>query len=253
MNKTYFDKRRERINQKLKVLLSRPDFKVEIEQLRKKWSLPPEGIKDENESAKWQEWLEVETDKYFDENRSIERSKLDRLAKEKKFREREEEQKLFNQQAPLNAYHRDIEKLIDTFKLPPDWHHPLQRYLMFNESDNMWIPLNNATVQTTWDWDHGGKSQLSILINASTTIDDIKFIWPQVKRLQRRLNDKTQDKFQPIPNLDRDKRIYELAEQETSYEDIASQIKKEFKISRNFGYEDVSRALSRYRKRLGHQ
>ncbi len=251
MDQEYFDKQRERIKQRVKILLAKSDFVAEVKYLREKWSIPPGGLQDELENEKWQSILPESSDKYFDDNLEFEREKLDRLTKEGKLRERENEQKRFNDMAPLNAFHIDIEKLISKYKLPTDWHHPLERYLMFNDPTNMSIPINNATVQITWDSNR--KMQLSILINANTTQKDIKFIWSDVMREQKRMNDRVGKKYQPIPNLDRDKRICELADQNTSYNDIATKIQEEFGEGDNFGFEDVSKALYRHRKRIGHK
>ena len=114
----------------------------------------------------------------------------------------------------------------------------------------MSIPITTI-VQTTWDAD--GERRLSICINADTTIADIKAIWSDIKYQQMKLRDSKSKKYQPIPNLERDKRIYELASQKMSYEEIAQKIIGEFGESEDFGFENVSKILFRYRKRIGHE
>lgn len=252
MNETYFDKRRERINQKVKVLVARPDFQTDIAQLRNKWNVPPDGIKEEDKIQEWYHWLDEETDKYFKEKWPAQRSYLESLAKDGKLAEKEESRKQFNASAPLNAFQSDVGVLVNKYKLPQEWHNPVKRYLLFDSSHNLGVPLGNVSIQIAWD-DKTGRRQLSLILNADTTIEDIKSFWPQVMLEQARLRDKTTKKFQPIPNLDRDKRICELAEQGKSYEDVATVIRGEFKVKSTFGYDDVSKALHRYRKRLGHK
>ena len=69
MNKAYFDKRKERINQKLDILHARLDFQTDVSGFRKRWDIPQDGIKTEEDNHAWKMWLEKETRRYIDEHR----------------------------------------------------------------------------------------------------------------------------------------------------------------------------------------
>lgn len=71
-----------------------------------------------------------------------------------------------------------------------------------------------------------------------------------VKEEKAKLHDYDDKKFQPIPNLEIDKRVYELKQQNKTYEQIATQINKDFPHL-SYSYKDVSDSLQRHKKRLG--
>jgi len=249
---SYFDKRRERNNQKLKILLSRPDFQADIAELRKLLNIPQDGFQDEDTYTRWEIKLELDTQKYFTENWPSMAEKLQELKQKGMIAEFEQEQQVFNQKAPRNYLHYCIWRLVHKYKLSTLWRSSLKRYVLFNDVENLWIPAGNTTMEIKWDKKTGHR-ELSLIIYADTTLEDVKAIWPEVMKQQKELQDKEGDKFQPIPNLKRDKRIYELSEKKMSYEEIASEIKEEFNVPTSFGYDDVSKALNRYRKRIRHQ
>lgn len=248
MKSDYFDKRRERNKQKLEVLLSRKDFQKDITELRKLLKIPEEGFTDENAYTMWEINLELETQKYFKENApSI--MQLQELKEKGQMAEFEREQLVFNQKAPKNFINYCIWQLTHKYKLSTQWRSSLKNYVIFNNVECFWVPASNISMNIKWDKKTGHR-ELSLIVYANTTLEDIKAIWPKVMEQQEYLQDKDGDKPQPIPNLKRDKRIYELAEEGMSYEHIASEIKKEFKVPSSFGYDDVSKALNRYRKRI---
>jgi len=249
MNKQYFDKRRQRINQKLEVLFERRDFRNDVKILRDKWHLPQEGIKDEGKNQEWHYWLDAETDRYVEENWAKSKEKMRQLIEQGKLIKREEENKRFNASVPINALYHDVWNLLHKYRLPASWHNSIKRYLLFNDQNNLWIPLGNITMQITWD-EKTNHRQLSLILNADTTLVDVKSIWKMVKLEQKRLQDKTAEKFQPIDNLKRDTRILELENEGKSYEEIAEVIRQEYGLP-DFGYENVSKILPRIKKRFG--
>ncbi len=250
MNKDYFDKRRERNNQKLEILLSRPDFQGDIAELRKLLNIPQDGFTDEDTYSLWEIQLELDTQKYFTENWPSMSERLQKLKQQGKIAEFEQEQQVFNQKAPRNYLHYCIWRLVHKYKLSTLWRSSLKRYVLFNDQDNLWIPAGNTTMEIKWDKKTGHR-ELSLIIYADTTLADVKAIWPEVMKQQKQLQDKTADKFQPIYNLKLDKRVYELWKLgNKTYEQIAEVLRVEFNLP-HFIYTDVSNALKRYKKRFG--
>lgn len=89
MKKNYLEKRKDRLEQKIKLLVSRPDFQKEILELRKKWNIPLNGIKNEEDNQNWNRKLLIDTDEYYTKNWPRERKKIIELREQGKFREAE--------------------------------------------------------------------------------------------------------------------------------------------------------------------
>ncbi len=248
----YFEERELRVNQKLKILLERKDFQTDIAVFRKKWNISKGGFKTEDGYREWMGWLETQTDKYIDENWSKCRAELQELSKQGKLSEREELNRKFNHQSPRNAFHYEIHNLLFKHKIPTSWYSGMRLYLLSNDLGSARVPLNNVTVQITWN-EQTGERQLSLLLTADSTMDDVKAVWkPLVMPELRKLHDYSVVKGRYKPNLELDKRVHELWKAgDNTYEQIAEVIKSEFPISSNFMYTDVSNALKRYKKRFG--
>lgn len=249
MSKAYFDKRLERIKQKLGILYSRPDFQLDVAEFRKRWNIPDDGIKTEENNHEWRVWLNEETNKYVEKHLPEHQKEAQELFLQNKLIGRDDLNKGFNAKVPRNAFRLEILRFLKKYKIPFQWEEITRRYLLFNKDVEQHIPLNSVTLQENWDFDIGSW-QLSLLLSADTTLEDIKAIWPLVKEEQSKLHDYDDKKFQPIPNLEIDKRVYELKQQNLTYEKIATQINKDFPHL-SYAYKDVSDSLQRHKKRLG--
>ena len=62
MKNDYFADKTKRLKQEIEVLVSRPAFQKEIADLRKKWDIPQDGIKTEEDNQEWNHKLDVATD-----------------------------------------------------------------------------------------------------------------------------------------------------------------------------------------------
>jgi len=204
----YFLKRDERIKQKFEILLARPDFQNDIKKLRRKWNISPDGIKTEETRLEWFHWLDNETDQYVDKYWPECRRQMRELVQKDKLHDRQDLNDEFNKKVPRNAFHHEISHIVFKFKLPSSWHSSIRHYLLFNNQDNVRIPLNSVSLLLTWD-SKTGERQISLTLQADSTIDDIKAIWPLVMVEQKRLHDYGK-KYQPAPNLTLDQRSYEL-------------------------------------------
>lgn len=244
MKNDYFEEKTKRLKQEIKVLVSRPAFQKEIADLRKKWNIPQDGIKTEDDNQEWNHKLDVATDEYHETEWPKCRAEIDRLNKERKFREAEEKRKEYNAKAPLNEFREDIWSVVRKYRLSPRWHTGIRRYLLFNDPDNLNLTAG-VTIVNTWE---NGMKRIALEIDSDTTLKDIRHIWPWVKRMQEGLMYKKADKFQPIKNFDRDKRIYELEQEGKSEKEIGDTIQQEFGDS--LDYNEINIAVNRYKKRL---
>lgn len=244
----YFKKHNQRLAQKILLTFSHKKFQEDMAILRKKWNIPAEGIKTEKENISWHRKLSDDTTKYFEKNREAQRNLVLKLESEKKWQEADKQRKEFNKVAPLNSFQNDLWQIVLKYKLPHSWKDSVKQYLLFNYLNNLSTPLT-VTIENSWNMDTMTKS-LSLLIDADTTLDDIKAIWPSVMEEQKTLSDYNPAKFQPIPNLLLDKRVFELKNLKKTHSDISNTIESEFGKS-NLAYKDINEAVRRHKKRLG--
>lgn len=241
MSMHYFEERKKRLAQKIKILISRPSFQKEILDLRKKWNIPLDGIKTEEENQDWNEQLLIDTDKFYKDNWPKEIKAIIDLRKQGKYKEADALKKEINGHAPLNELSNDLWDIIKKYRLSPRWHNGIRRYLLFNDPKNMQIP---AGVTAKWDWENGIR-RVSIELDEDTTLRDIKDAWSWIRKMYR---GKPADKYQPIPNFDRDKRAFELEQEGMTLNKIADIIQEEFGDA--LDYNELNIAIKRYKKRL---
>lgn len=247
MKLSYIKKASERAQQKVKVLVNRPDFQEDIIELRKKWNIPLEGIKTEEHNRTWNRNLSLSTQKYYDEEWPKHKAELKHLSTSGTYKEYEKRKDELNDAAPLNAFEKDIKSILKKYLLNPKWRHPIRRYILLNDPDNMNISIGVTIAGHLNDYEPV-EYQLCLHIDEDTTLEDIKEIWSDVKAHQERLIYRKQKKFQPIPNLDRDKRAYDLQNAGENPENIEKILQEEFGVA--MGYDDINTAIKRYRKRL---
>ncbi len=236
-----------RIKQRARLTLANPDFQKNVAEIRERFSIPQEGIKDNDQSEKWHHNFYLSNDEYFEKN--ISRIKIEELELEKgkKFKEAFNLRRQFNKDAPINALDICIKKILEKHRLPLGWHHSIQRYILFNNLDSMWI-VGNVTVREDFDLDTD-LVQLSIGIDDSTRLEDIKKAWSRIKFHQKRLASYTKKKFQPIKNFDRDKEAYELSVSNKSNDEISDILSE--KYDKNYTYVDVASFIKRHKQKIG--
>lgn len=241
MKKDYLEEKKKRLAQKIKVLVSRPAFQKEIDDLRVKWKIPSDGIKNEEDNQNWNMQLGIDTDEYYTKNWPKERAEIIKLRQEGKFREADNLKKQINADAPINAFSEDIWSVVRKYRLSPRWYNGIRRYLLFNDPKNMQVP---AGITVAMNWDNGIK-RISLEIDDDTTLNDLKHVWKWARKMRK---GRLSDKFQPIPNFDRDKRAYELELEGRTEKEIGDIIQEEFGDS--LDYNELKIVIKRYKKRL---
>lgn len=247
MKKEYLDKLHQRAKQKAKLLINRPDFQEAVIILREKWNIPLEGIKNEKGNQKWERELDQTTEKYFQEEWPKHRKELELLNKPATYGQYKQRMQELNNLVPLNAFGLAIKSILKKCELNPKWENSIRRYVLFNDINNMSLPVGVTITSHISNFDPA-EQWLSINIEEDTTLEDIKKIWPEVMEHQKNLVYKKQKKYQPIPNLERDKRIFELSKEGKSSETIANTINTEFDDAMDENQTQI--ALKRYKKRL---
>lgn len=243
----YLTKAAKRAQQKAQLLMGRIDFQDDMKKLRAKWSIPKDGIKGNKASEAWHRWLNQITDEYQEKEWPQVRKKVIKLKTHGEFSEGDKLEKKFNAAAPLNVFQTDIRWLIKKYRLPPLMTDAVRSYLLFNRAHNLSSHPRVAIQHSVGS--NGAFGELYLIINADTTLEDIKSFWPMVKGLQKYQPDYRQAKRQPLKNLKRDQRAYELRESKKTYGEIAKILSQEYK--KIFTYSDIPSLIKRHKKRLG--
>lgn len=236
-----------RSKQRAKLLIANPDFQQEVKLIRTKFNIPLDGIKSNEESQEWHHQFYESHDIYLKTNRVRVREEIKKLDHEKKFSEGFDLHTKFNNEDPVNALNIAIKFILKRYKLPLNWLHSVQRYILFNSIDLMWVP-GNVIVHQEIDQDTDLR-KLSIEIDDTTTLDDLKHAWPLIKFHQKKLESYVNQKIQPIKHFERDQKAYLLKKEGKTPEEIEKAIQDEFDITMN--YDDINKAITRYKKRVG--
>lgn len=245
MKQEYVQKTSGRQKQFIKVLVSKPSFVGAISILRKKWNIPEQGIQSQSELDKWYQKLDEDTEQYLGKRWPSKKQELIELRSEDNPTEHKKVQDNFNNDIPRNAFLIDIKRLAHEQKLSPRWVDGIKRYLLFNNPGNMGIfigPVINTKIDMEFEME-----TISLEIEADTTLEDIKAIWPEIKEMQLRLPYTKQKKFQPLRKFDRNKKAYEMHQQGQKYREIADMFSKDGKT---IGEEDVAKMIERYKKKV---
>lgn len=240
-DKRYFEKQKERLEQRIKVLINRPDFQKDILFLRDKWKISKDGLKNDDDYGKWSDTLLERTDEYYDKNWPEEKKKIIELREKGRYDEANEIRNKINKRSPLIEFGDDIWVMIINYRLSPRWYEGIKHYLLYNDSKNMGIPAG-ATVLNNWEH---GIPIVSIQFDKDTTLEDIKRAWSWARKMYK---GGVSHKYQPIKKFDRDKRIYELEKKIKDWKEIAEIIENEF--GDDLGYNEINIAINRYKKRL---
>ncbi len=244
MKNEYIQKASSRLKQAIKVLVNKPSFLDAVLNLRKKWEIPNEGFKLQADLDKWYQKINEDTEEYFNQFLPSKRQELVELRSKGNLTERKKTQDEFNNKAPRNAFLFDVNRLTHEQKLSPRWIEGIKQFLLFNNPDNMGMFVG-PVISTKFDLEFGTET-ISLDIEANTTLEDVKAIWPEIKEMQARLPYTKQKKFQPLRKFDRNKKAYELHQTGKKYREIADEFSKD---GNTIGEEDVAKMIERYKKK----
>jgi hypothetical protein len=215
LEETAKKRRKEFFKQQAELLLSNPAIQSSIADLRKELQLPPSGFDTEQLADKWKDehWHYI----WFDDDNDPE--------------------------APTD---KAITKILQDNRLPSGWHHSLKRYLFLNNPDDMQLPteLGIGIIKNK----DTGQPEVHIIINETTSSDDIVAEWYRVEWYKDQLPYRRVKKRQSIYNLKTAKRADELHKAGMKPAKIALRLQEE-KLGNYSGYE-ISQLLKRYKNRV---
>jgi len=228
------------------LITSRPDFQDEVLLFRKIFNIPIQGLKSNEAAEQWHHEFYQSDDNYLKSVWPKKRKEILKLKKEGKYEEAEGLQKQFNNGVPINNFRIKVKTLLKKYKIPFRWENSVKRYVLFNDVEKMWIPLN-VFIKIEQDEDTG-LDQLFIGIDDTTTIEDIKYFWPSIRFHRDRLYSKTKKKFQPIKNLEMYKEAYDFKCGKKTLNWIADYLS--VKYDKIYSDTDVSDFIRKYKKNM---
>lgn len=246
---TYIQERLEKGRQKAKLLASRPDFQQDIATLRATWDIPQKGIKNPDQAQRWYRDLLRKDVDYKQKHWPKTRKTI--LALKKKdtvedLRKAEQLQKEFNKRTPLNNFKNDINNLVTKYNQSPQMRDAIESYLKCNVLEFLAGQIGVTIHESITEDD---QVTLSLIITEHTTLRDIKAVWPTIKMHQEMLPYYKRAKQQPIPNFDRDQKIFELYQGGKSSTEITQIVNKSFRPT--ITYAEISKIVQRHKKHLG--
>ncbi len=248
MDEDYLDKLAKRQMQKIKLLVSRPEFQKDILVLREKWDIHKKGFKNEKENQKWNRELWDKEQKYFATEWPKYRDELLILRNNPKtYMEHKRRQQEINNAAPINAFQIDIRVIMKKYQLSHLWDTAIKRYLLFNDLEKMGMFLGPVIVT---EEDRYGFRKVLLDISDGITFDELKEFYSEIKNFQAGFGNNKQKKFQPLKRFDRNKDAYELRQKGKSLKDIAEFLREKYKEP-DITYADISDFIRRHKQRLG--
>jgi hypothetical protein len=241
----YLKRFQERTHQEAKLLSARPEFQAAIKKLRQELGIPNKGLKSE-EVGPWHDKLYQADERYFAEEGPKLRKKVRDLRSEKKVREAEQAIEEFNNNSPFNHYKISVRRLMMELRIPASWTVGVEHYLLRNLQSGL---VREALRIRKLVGDETSPDELSIVIEKDTTREDIIDLWAFIESAQRRLPQRAQQKYQPIPKLDQSLRALALRHEGYTYKEIAEKLTVEF--GEEVGWTEIGTILRNIRNRLG--
>ncbi len=145
----------------------------------------------------------------------------------------------------INAIRKDIITLIKKNQLNPKIMSGLIGYLWSNKEQALMMTMLSPVVKKTVNED--GFEEISVVIDENTSHADYVDAWKRVLEFRDDLVYKKRKKQQPIKNLKRDRRIFELWGESKTSRQIADTIYDEF--GEVIGYEYIPILKKRFQNR----
>jgi len=256
------DKHKERVsryNQRFKILVSRDDFQKDIARFRKKWEIDPDKLKSTDEHQAWwhqhyvnaDNWERDNWPKYRQELIELQKAAIDVNNKSVTYIQYLDRQKEINDMRIINAYFKDLREFLAKYKLPPKWKQAVQSYIFSNEAQYrgpVGLTIRTSFVDSDDDVE---KDEVSIVLDAYTTKQELMDEWPRIKFHLDKLKHKQQNKFQPIDDevFKRNRQAYTLKQQGKTYEQIAKKLSEDYDTI--YSYEDIPTMIRNYKKLSG--
>lgn len=190
--------------QRVQLLIYNDEFYNDVTELRAKWSIPQYGFDSLDEGV----------------NSMLERDP--------------------NKES--GSFLGDIHDVTSKFNLTPNWSTGIMCYVLTHDEQLMLAAVGLPTERISLS--ENGSDEITINIDEFTTLEDIKTLWPEIKKAQKDVSTSEQEKQQPIPNIDRYIRAKQLRSEGKTSNEIADILTDE--AGKTISYDDVNTYIHRF-------
>lgn len=228
------------LEQRLELLKLKPEFLLDVKEFRRRWKLPTRGLKDDNERAEWDKWLDG-----YDKEEKIKFEANPNSTEKDVF------------QLPNYLYSYEFHELARKYKFHENIEHIFKNYIFFNDFYKDYL-LNlkinkNARVrlftQSEFGNEYKDKDRIYIEIFSDTTIEDMAKTWKSVKCKQKKAIGYKDGRRRPKVYLERDIFIWKLSRKGLSHEEIREQIKNLPTCGKIY-IQDISKIIAKISKKI---
>lgn len=240
------------INKQLALILSsNQNFQNSVSAIRTQFDIPAEGVPIGEPITKWKQEFWRKSEQWQNQNWPSWRVKIASLEKAGRISDVNKLNKEFNQNVPLNKFKRETKKLLVKCRLGLNWLDGVEAYVISNDINTL-QPKTTVWVQTKTD-EIDQLKEISIVVDKTTTWEDIRFMWPMVEELQENLLEKAPQRQKISKQLEHGLLALKLLKEKKSYKSIATQINKDFHLPEAERYDDtqIPDLLKNTRRKLG--
>lgn len=240
------------INKQLALILSSNQiFQNSVSAIRTLFDIPTEGVPVGDPLTKWKQEFWQKSEQWQNQNWPSWRVKISTLEKSGRISEAHKLNREFNQNVPLNKFKRDIKKLLVKRRLGLNWLQGVEAYVISNDINTL-QPKTTVWIRTESD-EFDQLKEISIIVDKTTTWEDVRFMWPMVKELQESLLEKAPQRLKISKQLEHGLLALRLLREKQSYKAIATQINTVFHLPKDDQYEDfqIADLLKNTRRKLG--
>ncbi len=216
MKKEYLDNASKKLQQETAVITANPEFQADVAELRVKWNIPKGGFTNTDDVQNWHGWLNKQSEQWRLEQWPKYRMPLLKLKEAGQLKEYTDENARINKLNPLNDFYQEVGSLLKKYRLRPGLKDGIRGYLLVNHlGHNLGVAIRTQEDPLT------GFTELQLIIDENTTLNDIKAMWSAVNFHQNQLQYKKRQ-LRERPQDERDKRAYELTKLEGKSAKVAA-------------------------------
>lgn len=169
----------------MKLLISWNKFQADVLQLRKDFSMSPEGFLNSEELKKWDKKLCQNSDDFWETKDYKNRKKKLLLLKEKKYRQFLIEQEIINNEVPINKFNQSIKDLLKKYNLPYNFLDAIKMYIYHNKITSIFLPGTNFSLSLDPEGRKGMAKWIEIRTYARLTEKEIRDAVNSLRELQK--------------------------------------------------------------------
>lgn len=240
-----------------KLLLINPMFKLMAKEFRKRWAIPDEGYENKNDAGAWRDWVHI--GRAFKPNQDDIRREVWRQGSINKITRSGSLGRLFQQKSVIKgsltmqrAVQNHISDILRNVNYGPKWYPLVEKYLIFGALEVSQPQTSPSGVTFRFDYDENtGQEIILAIITDETTDEDLSVVLKSVRSWQKNLSYRRSTRNRKSGTLGRDIRVYKLrVEDGLPAKEVAEKINLEFPDDPAVAQQDIYGIVQRINRKL---